>query len=1132
MFRGNLYLKVPRMRCRGSRLFGIRASRVCAVLFLIICGRCNVVLAQTFEVAAPAVPQIVQPLDEGRRLQLKGSTHPLARSEFDQGVPPSSLPIDRVFLVLRRSPEREAALEKLTQEQLDPTSSNFHRWLTPEEFGSNYGPADEDIQKVTSWLESRGFAVNNVSKGRMFIEFSGTAGQISQAFHTGIHRYIIRGEEHIANSNDPEIPAALGPVVAGIESLNDFHSTPLHHAGGLMRRSNDTGEWSPVDDASPQFLATVSGQNYELITPYDFATIYNVLPLWNATSPIDGTGQTIAIAGRSDISLSDVANFRSSFGLPPNVPTIIVNGPAPGVPTASDKLENTLDVEWAGSVAKGATIVYVNSKNTSSTGGDFLSDEYIVDNDVAPVMSSSYGTCELNAGTAGNLAINALWQQAAAEGIAVFIPTGDAGSAACDNPDQAAPSYATQGLQVNALASTPYDVAVGGTDFNYVGARATYWNGTNDPTTGASAKGYVPEIPWNSTCTNPVVDTLLGLGNAETTCNSLAMGTRNLALVNIVGGSGGVSGCTTPSGSTPASCSGGYPKPSWQTGVGVPTGGMRNLPDVSLFAANGVLGSAYLVCDSAQSPDGTCSFNNSADVLALSVGGTSVSSPAMASVMALVNQKMGSPQGNPNSVFYRLAALDILSNCNAGTVGNGSNCIFYDITTGTNAMACSTGTRNCTTATSGDTSGVLTGYSATVGYDLATGLGSTNVANLVNNWNSILMIQPAATTLSYNGATTFTDAAAANPSAILTQTNGGSAVVGASVLFTLGSGGAAQTCTGITNASGGATCQIASVNQTAGSSTISASFAGNPSFLASSVGPVTVTILPAAAATTLTYNGPTTFTFGSAANLSALLTRTTGGSAVAGASVLFTLGNGGTAQTCSGTTDATGAASCSIASVNQTTSPIAVAASFSGNSSNLASSAGPVAVTVSSFNLSNATGSQTIVAGQSATFTIATTAVGGSSLSVTFTATGMPSETTVTFNPASVMSGANTTMTVTTTVRPAASQVPSQPREDNLPQPPATTPSAPLVAWLSALALAALMMGLAFAPLKREPQTRFVPVAALILLTAAAGYVVGCGGGASQPPLPGTPAGTYTILVTGSSSSTNVHSTNVTLTVQ
>jgi hypothetical protein len=788
-------------------------------LFMVVFGGWNLAFGQGLNNVIPASPQVVQPVDETKLVRLTGNTHPEARPKFDQGLVAPNLPMERMLLLLRRSAEREAALEKFMDEQLDPTSPNFHRWLQPEEFGLNYGPAEQDIQKVTGWLEAHGFRVNSVSKGRIFIEFSGTADQVSQTFHTAIHRYVVRGEEHTANANDPAIPEALSPVVVGIYSLHNFHSKPLHRVGELMRLSKETGKWTP---ASPQYGITVSGNLYELITPYDFATIYNVLPLWNASAAIDGTGQNIAIVGRSDILLTDVATFRKTFGLPVKAPNVIVNGADPGYPSLDDQIENSLDVEWSGAVAKGATVNFVTTKSTATTGGDTLSEEYIIDHNVAPVMSSSYGQCELVLGTTGNSGTNSMWQQAVAQGITVFVAAGDQGSTGCDSSDQEPPAAAENGLQVNGLASTPYNVAVGGTDFDYFSDPSTYWLSTNNPTTLASAKGYIPEIPWNATCTNPVIDAILGVGDAEQTCNALLNDEVDLYLVSIGGGSGGKSGCTAPTSTTPSSCAGGYAKPSWQTGTGVPSDGKRDLPDVSLFAANGLLGSAYLICVSAASPDGTCNFSNTNDVLSLSVGGTSVSSPAMAGMMALVNQKMGSAQGNANHVFYQLAAKDTLTNCNASTVGNGTPCIFYDTTSGSNAMPCITGSPNCDTVTSGDQVGVVTGYDATTGYDLTTGLGSANATNLVNAWSSV----QGTPTVTVSVATlTFPSTAVGKSSTAqtVTITNTGNATVTAPTISIIGADLSSFTQTNTCGSlPGAASCTISVTFKPAAAGTLTA----------------------------------------------------------------------------------------------------------------------------------------------------------------------------------------------------------------------------------------------------------------------------------------------------------------------
>jgi subtilase family serine protease len=687
------------------------------------------------EDAPEVLSRILGPVDESRLVQLRGNTHPHARSEFDQGPVDHQLPMERMLLLLKRSPEQAAALEAFMARQLDPASRDFHRWLDPVEFGRRYGPSDSDISAVTNWLQNHGFRVDRVTNGRVFIEFSGTAGLVQTAFHTEIHRYNMGGEEHFANNSDPSIPEALSPVVAGIVSLHNFFSKPLHRDLGAFERDSKTGKWKPENQDAltrPLFNVAVTGGTFELVSPYDFATIYNVLPLWNAG--IDGTGQTIAIAGRSDISLTDVANFRSAFGLPAKAPTIIVNGPDPGIPSPGDKVENTLDVEWSGAVAKGATIKFVTTASTTTSDGASASAIYIIDNKVAPILSFSYGNCELAYGTAGNAAANTLWQQGAAEGITEFVASGDQGAAACDG-GQAAPYEAQFALAVSGPSSTPYNVAVGGTDLNWANSTTTYWSSTN-ASNGLSALGHIPEVPWNGSCASDDVDILIGataLGwDEETTCQQILLQGVDTSLVNSAGGTGGRSACTTPSSNTVASCSGGYAKPSWQTGTGVPADGKRDVPDVSLFASSGVLNSAYVICDSDTAP---CTFSNPSDALAQGVGGTSVASPAMAGIMALILQKIGgTAQGQANPVFYKLAAKDTLSTCNATTVATGNSCIFYDVTTDNIAVPCSPGSPDCTVHHTGDTVGIPNGYTSTTGYDLATGLGSVNAFNLVNAW--------------------------------------------------------------------------------------------------------------------------------------------------------------------------------------------------------------------------------------------------------------------------------------------------------------------------------------------------------------------------------------------------------------
>ena len=688
--------------------------------------------AQTVANAA----RITQPIDESQLTVLRGNTYYLAEAQYDRGPAPASLPMNRMLLVLQRSPQQEAALQQLLAQQQDATSPNFHQWLTPQQFGQQFGPADQDIQTISAWLQLHGLLVTRVSNGRTVIEFSGTAGQVQETFHTAIHQYAVPGangiENHWANSSDPQIPTALTPVVAGVSSLHNFPATPMNHFAGIFRRDKRSGKIVPAGPLPiPQFTpgsgfgCGLLGGPCELLGPYDLATIYDIAPLWNAATSIDGTGQTIAIVGETDINPSDWTAFWNVFGVatPKGTLNVIHDGPDPGV--QSDEPEADIDTQWSSAVARGATIDFVVSESTEATLGVDLSAEFIVDNNLAPVMSESYGICELGIGTTGNAYYNALWQQASAQGITVLVSSGDQGSAVCDRGATAA----KYGLAVNGFGSTPYNVAVGGTDFNDLTTTSKYWNPTNN-TNQANAKGYIPETTWNDTCTNSEVFSFAGTTTAEQTCNDTS---AQQYFLGVAGGSGGASNCTTSNGSLQSSCSGGYAKPVWQNAPGVPSDGSRDVPDVSLFASNGFNNTFYIICQSDAS--GPCDLNNG-DFSGY--GGTSVSTPAFAGIIALINQKTGERQGNANYVFYKIAATSSNS-CNSSSVPSTgtNNCIFYDIPSGsTIAMPCVSGSPNCKTSTGGDQYGVLTGYSTGTGYDLATGLGSVNVANLVNQWST------------------------------------------------------------------------------------------------------------------------------------------------------------------------------------------------------------------------------------------------------------------------------------------------------------------------------------------------------------------------------------------------------------
>ena len=716
----------------------LKPIAICGLFLAVI--SVSLILQRTSAQSSAARSMITAPVDESKLTVLRGNTHPLARAQYDQGAAPANLPMDRMLLVLKRSPQQTAALETLLAQQTEKTSPNFHKWLTPQEFGQQFGASDEDVQSITTWLESRGFQSIKVANGRNVIEFSGNAGQVQAAFHTAIHSYVINGKQHFANATDPSIPTALTPAVAGVASLHNFPKRHMNHFVGSFRKASD-GTAEPI---RPLFTGSNAYGPFYAVAPYDFATIYNVTSLWNAG--ITGQDVTIAIVSDSNINLTDIAQFRSLFGLPANTPNVIVNGTNPGIQTCEsggDECEAVIDVEWSGAVAKNATIDLVVS---SGTDGIDLSAQYIVDNKLAPILSESYGYCELGLGTAENTFLNNLWMQGAGEGITIVVSTGDSGSPGCDYADPTlqqdnVEQPAQDGLAVNGTASTPYNVAVGGTDFNEFTTAANYWGTSNASGTQASAKSYIPETTWNDSCTNAIWGTLGNLSSsAEANCNNGSIA----YYIAPVGGSGGVSGCTSSTAGKISTCSGGYAKPSWQTGTGVPSDGKRDIPDVSLFAGDGFAGSFYIVCEEDENQPNSASTPCSTSYFA-GFGGTSVSTQVFAGMVALINQKAQDSQGNLNTVLYPLAAQQPRSSCNSDSPA--SSCVFYDVTVGTNSEPCLKSTPNCSVTNSGDANGVLTGYNAGTGYDVTTGLGTINAANLINSFDSAFALSSTGPTV-------------------------------------------------------------------------------------------------------------------------------------------------------------------------------------------------------------------------------------------------------------------------------------------------------------------------------------------------------------------------------------------------
>lgn len=548
--------------------------------------------------------------------------------------------------------------------------------------------------------------------------------------------------------SDPQIPAALAPAVVGIVSLHDFWPHALYR----MRQ--------------PRSLFTDTNGNYSVV-PADLATIYNFNPVFSAG--YTGKGQTIALIEDTDLfSTSDWTTFRSTFGLssytsgslatiyppPPSGPN---NCTAPGVVGPNDG-EAILDAEWASAAAPNAAIEMAVCADTTTTFGGLIAVENLINAGAQPpaIMSISYGQCETVNGASANAAYNSAYQQAVSEGVSVFVAAGDSGATGCD--DNA--TQATDGIGVNAFASTAYNVAVGGTDFSdtYAGTNTVYWNSANTPTCG-SAISYVPEIPWNNSCAGVLISNFLGYSptyGPDSFCNDPTLG---YLLQTTVAGGGGPSACATGAPSPPDSsavsgtCTG-WPKPSWQSVLGNPSDGVRDTPDVSLFAADGLWSHFYVFCWSDTANGGAACTGDPTNWSG--AGGTSFASPIMSAIQALVNQKTGSRQGNPDPVSYQLAATEYgsagSSDCNSSN-GNivASNCIFYDVTEGDMDVNCSyfdsshlyscynpggTLANGLMGVLSTSNSTYQPAYGTTTGWDFATGIGTVNVANLVNNWPS------------------------------------------------------------------------------------------------------------------------------------------------------------------------------------------------------------------------------------------------------------------------------------------------------------------------------------------------------------------------------------------------------------
>lgn len=625
-------------------------------------------------------------IDSSRLVTLAGNTRIEANSRNDRGRVADDFALEHMLLQLKRDPDLEQAFAQQIEAMSDKNSPTFRQWMSAAEQGERYGLAQQDVDTVTGWLRSQGFTVGYVYPNRMVIDFSGTAGQIRNAFHTEIHNLDINGKKHFSNMSDPQIPEALAPAIAGIVSLNDFRPHPHH----VMKTD---------------YTFAGCGSNCYALVPADFQTIYNLSPLY--TAGIYGQGQTVAVVEDTNSFGTDWATYQSTFGLTSYGGTLTTLHPDdaknctnPG--TNGDDIEADLDVEMITAAAPGAAVELISCSDTTTTFGGLLAIQNIVSAGNPPaVISMSYGVCEVLNGAASNAAFNSAFQTAAAAGVSMFVSSGDDGPSSCARDFTNGNSYAYPGIGVTGWGESAYNVSVGGTDFEDLynslegGApQSNYWSSTNGTTFG-SALSYIPEIPWNDSCASYLVYNVEGFSAPYGTsgfCNS----STGASFLSTAAASGGPSSCATGAGSAnygyaeDTTCKG-YAKPSWQKGIlGNPADGVRDVPDVSLFASNGIWGHYVIVCASDKASGGTACTGAPSGWVGL--GGTSVSAPFMAGIQALVNQHWNIRAGNPNPTYYSIAKAEY------GTTGNkscysinvkaGSSCVFNDITQGDNDINC------------------------------------------------------------------------------------------------------------------------------------------------------------------------------------------------------------------------------------------------------------------------------------------------------------------------------------------------------------------------------------------------------------------------------------------------------------
>jgi hypothetical protein len=1077
-------------------------------------------------------PLVTKPVIESELTTLKGNTHPLAQPRFDIGAASPDLPLNRMLLVLKRSPEQEHALRSLLDDQQDKASPHYHKWLTPDGFGTQFGPADQDLQTVTGWLQSHGFAVNRVTHGRSVIEFSGTEGQVEEALHTSIHKYAVNGKEHWANASDPQIPAALSPIVAGVWSLHNFKKK------SSVRISKEVLKTKYTPGKRPNTTLSGIGGPIHALSPADFGVIYNIAPLYANSSY--GQGVSIAVVARSNLfnGGQDVFNFEQVFDpLCCGGVQIVLDGPDPGDLGGGEEAEATLDATWTSAIAPAANVKFVVSASTDTTDGVDLSELYIIDNNLAPIMTESFGSCDALATQSEALGLSALAEQAAAQGITYMVSSGDSGAAGCSDPNFA-PAV---GGQSPSVLGTSFNVVVGGTQFNENGNDAKYWSNQNAQD-GSSVLSYVPEDAWNESCSG-------------------------CSFPNLFSSGGGVSRYYAP-------------KPTWQFGVtGIPNDGARDQPDVALAAA--AEHDPYLLC-----LEGSCVPDSNGSISIFLIGGTSASSPSFAGIMALVDQQNG-PQGQANYVLYRLAANQSASGCNGSstTTAPAASCVFNDVTSGNNSVpgqpgfSAGTGydlvtglgsvnvnqlvtkwntvnflatTTNLGPATvtgahgspitlnisvtpnssggvpSGDVS-LITSNNQGVGFvPLTNGAQSASISNLPGGSYTLTgqyggdktfapspPSSPVNVTISAESSTTALKAIDQNLNPFTAGQYGTFVYVRADVAGHSGQGvptgnvsftDSSQNINPgpyLLNSEGNTAVLNLTTFYAVGQHSITGTYLGDSSFTQSTSSPVTFSIAQANTGTVLTSAGAP-----QGADLTATIGTSSFGLPPSGTVTFFAgsnnLGSAGV-QTLSGSSGPVTFAT--LSATQLANGQYTITANYSGDTNYIASSSGPAPINIQpDFSIQPSTTALPIQRpGSSGTMTISMTDLDGFTGAVTFSCSGLPAEAKCAFSPASLSATGSTTLTVTTVAKTGMLK-----RGGTIPQGTLT------------LAMVGMTIGGVFivgVPPNRRRRRK-------LLLTVLLGALcAGCGGGGGTknqgpPPDAGTPSGIYVVTLTGSSGST------------